>query len=447
MRRRRTIFGWFVLILFIAGCSPQTKFGTISGTVTDIDGNSVIGAEVYAEVNGSRRITRTVQNGTFYLNEAPQGFTPIYARIQLDGRWYTGRQIAQVFEGEQSQNINLMIAPLDQQGMLEGYVSDFNRRAIEGARVFAGGALSAAMAVTDKNGFYRIEGLPSGYDYPVVASKPGFVNVTQNARITRGSAIPLSFTLNLSINESVNPPANLSATAWTFPRNATRSQSRQAYEAIQQWLEPHRKPQAKTRATGNSFIEIDLHWDYEAQRSLLGYGIYRGRNVTELRTNAIAFLRDPLADFYADFDEKLQANVNYLYEMVALNTDYLDDLPGSASARSERASAMPFQEITLNAPTLHETVGHPFTIAWSAVSGANYYQVAIYDRFPDYLIDPIYPADLDNPGASRVSAPQTSLVYSGPRLASGRTHYVVVIAANNSGTARALTPITAFRAR
>jgi hypothetical protein len=442
-----TRYSWLAILLIVAGCTVTTaKVGVISGTVTDVEGNPVADAEVFTQ-DKSFSSTRTLSNGTFYLTNVASGFTRIQVQTNINGRRYVGQQIAQIFESDQSKNINIMIAPENEQGIVEGYVSDFARRPVESARVFAGGALSSAIAITDRTGYYRIQGLPGGFEYPVVASRPGYENSRQNVQVLSGRTTVSSFTLNLSSNRPVNPPSGLTAIAWTLPARliATRdSRTAQAYEAIKRWLDPQRPQKQTTRQLGNSVIEIDLSWDFESQTSLLGYGIYRGRTEQEIQTNAIAFLRDPLTDFFADLDTTLQPNVTYFYEMVSLNTDYLDDLPGSQSGRSERVSAQPLIEMSVTAPFPNQIMSSPPVFQWRAVSRADFYQVIIYDRFPDYLVDPYYPADPDNPGASRVHAPSTSLVYTGPTLFRGRTYYFVIVAYDAGRNSRSISQIVPF---
>ncbi len=440
------------LCLLMAGCGKQQKVGIISGTVTDVEGNPVANAEVIAQGNLVSS-TRTLHNGTFYLTNVPEGFTPIIARARINGTEYTGRQIAQVFPNEQSKNINIMIAPADQQGSVEGFVRDPLGRGIERARVFAGGALSSALAITDRNGYYRIDGLPSGYEYPIVASAPGYENDRRTVVIRARETSIMSFTLNYSNNRPVNAPQNLTATAWTMPRAlaATRdSRQLRAYNAIRALFDErlrNRPLRPPSRANGDYWIEIDLSWDFEQQISLLGYGIYRGRTQAELQENAIAFLRDPLADFFADLDPALQPNVTYYYEMVALNTDFLDDLPGSSSERSNRAAARPFVPILITAPLPDERVDRrSLIISWTPVERADYYLVLIYDRFPDYQVQPFYPSDLSNPGAAKVFAPNTSLVYTGPPFIPGRNYYIVVLAFSNDKSTRAISPLVTVRA-
>jgi len=442
-----TRYSWLAILLLAAGCTVSTsKLGVISGTVTDVEGNPVADAEVFTQDRGISS-TRTLSNGTYYLPNVASGFTRIQVQAHLNGRRYTGQQVVQVFENDQNKNANIMVAPETEQGNLEGYVSDFARRPIEGARVFAGGALSSAWAITDRTGYYKIQGLPGGFEYPLVASKPGYENSRQNAQVLSGRTTVSSFTLNFSSNRPVNPPGGLSIIAWTLPAQlmATRdSRTAQAYEAIKQRLDTKRPRKQVTRQLGVSAIEIDLSWDFEAQTSLLGYGIYRGRTEQEIQNNAIAFLRDPLTDFFADLDTALQPNVAYSYEMVSLNTDYLDNLPGSQSARSERVSAQPLGEMTVTAPFPNQVMISPPVFRWRAVSHADFYQVIIYDRFPDYLVDPYYPEDPDNPGASRVHAPGTSLVYTGPTLFRGRTYYFVLVAYDEGRGSRSISQIVPF---
>ena len=452
MRRRRIWEGVCTLltVLLLVGCSGDTKVGVVSGTITDIEGNPVADAEVFA-ANAANSRTRSLHNGTYYLTNVPEQFTVIRARAVIGGVEYTGQNVAQVFPNEQSKSVNIMIAPVNRQGAVEGFVRDALGRGIEGARVFAGGALSSAFALTDWRGFYRIAGLPSGYEYPIVASAPDYENDKRTVQIVAGQTAVMSFTLNDSRNRPVQTPLNLTATAWTLPRVLTTTRSareRDAYNAIRALFDekPRTRRTVTSRAAGDYWIEIDLSWEFQEQISLLGYGIYRGRTIDELNRNAIAFLRDPLADFFADLDPALQPNVDYFYEMVALNTDYLSDLPGTVSGRSNRVGARPFAPIALTRPFANEIVDN-LLLQWTSVPNADYYLVLIYDRFPDYQVAPYYPADLNNPGAAKVFAPATSLVYTGPPLISGRTYYAVVLAFSNDRSTRAISPIVPFQAR
>jgi hypothetical protein len=440
----------FLFAIILAGCGENGKVGIVSGTITDVDGNPVADAEVFA-ANAVNSRTRSLHNGTYYLTNVPDGFTIIRARAVIGGKEYTGQNVAQVFENEQSKNVNIMIAPTDRQGGVEGFVRDAFGRGIERARVFAGGALSSAFAVTDRRGFYRITGLPAGYEYPIVASAPDYENDKRTVAIVAGRTTVVSFTLNDSRNRPVQTPINLSATAWTMPRTLTATRSAReydAYNAIRALFDDKPRPRrtVASRAASDYWIEIDLSWEYQEQLSLLGYGIYRGRTLEELRSNAIAFLRDPLANFFADLDPALQPGVTYYYEMVALNTDFLNDQPGTVSERSNRVSARPFTPIAITRPFPNEIVDG-LILQWTPVPNADYYLVLIYDRFPDYQVAPYFPTDLSNPGAAKVFAPATSLVYTGPPLVSGRTYYAVVLAFTNNRNTCAISQIVPFQAR
>jgi hypothetical protein len=147
MTMQRRIWGGVFAFLFaviLAGCGDERKVGVVSGTITDIEGDPVADAEVFI-ANAVNSRTRSLHNGTYYLTNVPDRFTIIRARAVINGVEYTGQNVAQVFENEQSKNVNIMIAPENRQGGVEGFVRDALGRGIEGARVFAGGELSSAL--------------------------------------------------------------------------------------------------------------------------------------------------------------------------------------------------------------------------------------------------------------------------------------------------------------
>jgi hypothetical protein len=141
----------FLVAVVLAGCGENGKVGIVSGTITDVDGNPVADAEVFA-ANAVNSRTRSLHNGTYYLTNVPDRFTVIRARAVINGVEYTGQNIAQVFENEQSKSVNIMIAPANRQGAVEGFVSDALGRGIEGARVFVGtGSKSTSAGSTKSN--------------------------------------------------------------------------------------------------------------------------------------------------------------------------------------------------------------------------------------------------------------------------------------------------------
>ncbi|NUL81387.1 MAG: carboxypeptidase regulatory-like domain-containing protein [Armatimonadetes bacterium] len=442
-----------VLVVLCSGCNNAKKLGFISGSVTDVNGNPFVGAQVRAQGGGTIAAT-TTQTGAYVLTDVPEGFTRIIAEAIVGGVRFFGQQVAQVFQNEQTKSVNIMMAPENQLGDIEGRVLAPNGSPIRGARVFVGGALASAMDVTDNDGRFSIRDLPAGFSYPVVASAPDFENDRRDdVLVTANQVSTLSFLLNFSSNRPVFMPEGLFATAYTLPQipEARSNRHVRAYDAIKGWLDPDRpKATLKGRAVGGHFVEVDLGWDFEDNRSMLGFGVFRGTNATGPLNNAIAFLRDPLASYYADLDGALQPETSYFYEIVALNTDYLDEPTpdGSESPRSDRVSARPFLSIDILSPQPNAITSTTPVISWQSVPRADAYQIIVYNRFPDYDVDPYYPIDPDSPGESRVPAPLTSFVYPGnPPLIPGRTYFAVVIALTNDGSTRSFSQIVPFEVR
>lgn len=52
---------------------------------------------------------------------------------------------------------------------------------------------------------------------------------------------------------------------------------------------------------------------------------------------------------------------------------------------------------------------------------------------------------MSNPGAAKVFAPNTSLVYTGPALSPGRTYYAVVLALTSDRSTRAISQLVPFQ--
>ncbi len=209
---------------------------------------------------------------------------------------------------------------------------------------------------------------------------------------------------------------------------------------------------APTRVTPEgSVIEVDLFWDYRSWEDLLGYAIKRGQSPNP--TVVTAVLRDPLASSFFDTDDRLTPNVTYYYTIHSLDTIGFP-ADGRVGPASDTVSANPLQPIATTSPGQGASVlGDPI-FRWTPVFGARTYQIVVWSRFPDLQNNndpqgalPLWPADINNPGASKVSAPTTSLTYSGPYLQSGQTYYWVVIAADDGEYALSVSPIAKFVAR
>jgi hypothetical protein len=442
------------LLLVFANCGgKETNRGSIAGTVTDINGDPVVGARVWVE---GVRETFTNMNGTYLLTDVPEGFKNVRARARINNQDWTGVALAQVFADDTTRNANILLCPTNSQGSIEGRVLDPTGRPIEGARVFAGGPLTSAYAVTDRRGYYRIDGLRGGYDYPVVASSPGFLNDRKTVSVVAGQVTAVSFALQVASGVVPATPQNLDAVVWTQPRGVTRSSSPEmanALEAIKRLIDPKRaQRRAISRVTPiGSLIEIDLTWDYVEDSRRLGYGIYRARsaNPASVPGNAIAFLRDPLADLFADLDLQLTPGLTYYYQVVAVGANFDPDTGAGASSPSNNASATPLAPMgTFSSPQSGATINTPTpTLRWDRLDGAASYQVIVFEGFPEINKDPLWPADLNNPGNSRVTHPNNSTVYTGPFLQPGQTYYWVVVAFSADGQARSISPLWKFTYR
>jgi hypothetical protein len=288
-----------------------------------------------------------------------------------------------------------------------------------------------------------------------VASAPGFLNDRKTVSVVAGQITPASFALGVASVPAA--PTNLEAVVWTQPRGVTRSTSPEvanALEAIKRLLDPRRaRRHAISRATpAGSLIEVDLTWDFVEDSRRLGYGIYRGRsaNPASLPDNAIAFLRDPLADLFADLDLSLTPGVTYYYQIVAVGANFDPDTGAGASEPSNTASATPLEPMSIfpSFPAQGATISTSTpTLRWDRLNGASYYQVLLFEGFPDINRDPLWPTDLNNPGNSRVSHPNNSTVYTGPALQPGQTYYWVVVAFSADGSARSISPLWKFTYR
>lgn len=443
MRRTRIwqLAAVVTLALWLGGCEPR-EFGrgSIAGTVTDIEGDPVVGARVWVHGAGE---TVTNTNGTYLLTNIPEGFKNVQASARIRNQAWSGILLVQVFENDTTRNANILLCPENQQGSVEGFVVDPFGARIENARVFAGGPLSSALAVTDKNGYYRIDGLRGGYDYPIVASFPGFLNDRKTISIVSGQVTAASFALAAASGVVPVAPSNLEAVVWTQPRGVTRSSSpemAQAVEAVKRAIDPER---ARYRALGRatpigSLIEVNLTWDYVEDNRRLGYGIYRGSSANPTRSGtAIAYLRDPLADLFSDLDLELTPQVTYYYQVVAVGANFDPDTGAGMSGPSNAASATPLPPMSsFSSPAHGATIStqRP-TLRWEGLGDASRYVVVLFEGFPDINRDPLWQS-------TRTTS--TSIVYGGPILQPGQTYYWAVVAFSADESSRSISPLWKF---
>jgi hypothetical protein len=176
-------------------------------------------------------------------------------------------------------------------------------------------------------------------------------------------------------------------------------------------------------------IEIDLLWDRVDHRGLLGYGVYRGPNSQGLR--AIEFVRDPLAEIFADNDETLIEGRTYAYAITALNTRF-DETNESESDFSNVAEAE-----TLGDLELVPASGSPTLFRWRAALGAENYAVFIFDEYPRIGVTSRF-----NTFNNRTTG--TSYEYNGPALLPGKRYYYIVVGFANDDFSRSISRVGEF---
>jgi hypothetical protein len=452
-----------VIFLLLAGCgsggtNPPTS---ITGVVTDIQGQAVAGAGV--RTGGNR--TTSLGNGSFTLENTGDRYQTVHAETTINGRKFNGQTVVDTVSSERNRSVNVVVSPETEQGTLAGTVIDNFGMAVPGAKVFVEGPIGSTLGITDNTGSYSVPRLVAGTTYRVTCSLAGFFNDSKSITIDRGTTRFLSFVLPDGVSQGPHPAVqNLSAQSWTVGTAVERSGS--GVNTLPNWVRRAMQRRfGKTapvlsrsierkdgRATASSsLVEIDLFWTYEAYNDLFGYLIRRGAGTTLLRDEAV--LRDPLANAFFDLDPSLQPGREYFYTVTRLDTvDFPANGAVGVTGSSVRVTPLAPQEIT--APLQGAAADAAPLLQWRAVTGAKDYQIYVWDRFPDLQngsdpdgVAPIWPSNPSQPGASLVDAPAVSQRYQGPALQPGRTYYWMVVAANADGSALAASPIRKFTVR
>jgi len=474
-----------VVTSLIQGCGGGTKRSFVHGTVSDIDRNVLVDAEVWV----GDRSTRSLITGAYRLESVPSGWKTIRARAIVNGQRWEGSTAAEVLKNEPTMNVNIVLAPARQLTSIEGHVFDDTGYRVRGARVLVttrllnpedssayDGPYGSIVAITDGSGFYRLRDVPTGLSAVIAASKVGFTNDEVSIGETT-DGIVVDFELSES-NLSFGPDAPILEwiESYTMPNPIVRSGSN-PYDAIRAFTSPRFREALKagrmTRAIRStppgSLIEIDLYWnalDVNWSEDLAGYGIYRTTDPS-VEMKAIDFVRDPYANFYGDMGAELTPNQSYYYAVSAVDVEFLDRFnepdPAAESPMSNTLSVIPLGQLQSLSPGQGVSVSDSPRFTWQLLSGATSYAVYVYDRFPTLPLDPtvydpldplaawgalpIWPSnepDFDN---STVGAGQDFIEYSGPALSFGRTYYWVVLAQDNSGTAFSYSQLRSFTAR
>jgi hypothetical protein len=424
------------LALIAAGCGGtisggQNGSGEVGGVVFDKNGDIVRGARVF--LNSPSREATSNSSGTYVLSDVPAEDLLIRAEVTQNGVHYVGQNLARVFDQDRSKNVNIVVVPDTQLAALHGTVFDSFGGVVSGARVFAIGDnnLSSSMDITDSNGDYSIGRLAAGVHYTLYANAPGYQSDSFGITLSTGDNPREDFTVNqVSGVANLPAPTNLDAIAWTSPDDSTRSiDSASAYEAIKREFDPNRASRtAITRLTpSGEIIEVDLTWTPVISSVLLGYGLYRAQGSGGTLV-ADDFLRDPLAEFYADTDLSLEENTTYSYALTSVNSDQQE------SGFSTRAVVTTLGPIDGLSPLFG-----PLRFRWDDFSGADNFVVYLFDQNPKVGISSIW----NNEGSPTTS---TTLTYTGPGLISGHTYYYLVLGLANSNTSRTISRVVSFTA-
>lgn len=429
--------------MLVAGCGGgggSDTVGDVSGFVQDIDGNPVRDADVYVDFG-----PQTVSNsaGSYVLTGVHGDVKTIKASTTQNGLTYYGENLVQLFDGERSKSVNITLVRASQRATLNGTVRDRNGFLVEGAHVYAAAlntqgqqlVFNGTMVLTDSNGRFHITTLLGGRDYTIVASARTFNSDTETVNVPAGQSQDLDFTLSNPTDPLLAPPTNVEAIAWTTPGESTTRMAgqRAGLEAIKSLIEPKRAQFKQTRNTSNgNFVEVDLDWTPVVDPSLIGYGIYRGSgNVAANNLSLIDFYRDPLAYLYEDLDPSFQENQTYTYAMSSFNTN----APNTNNSESNLSSLVVVS--TLGDMVLSPVTAGP-TFHWQALTGANTYQVYVFDTFPSIGIQSIWIGTTSNTSAAYNFDSQ------GPALVSGHTYYYVVLGKDSTGFSRSLSVIDSF---
>jgi len=478
--------------LLIQGCGGhRTRRSAVSGTVSDINRNVVIDAEVWSD---EEHVARTLVSGVYRLEGVASGWRTIRASAVINGKPWVGSTAAEVLRDEPTMNVNIVLALAGDTVQIGGIVVDDIGHRVDGARVLLttrlvfppedtsafDGPYSSIVAITDEDGHYLLEDVPVGLDAIISASKVGFEN--KEIEIVTSDDV-VNFTLAPSdVQFRLLPPDLQAIESYTMPDviTITRSDEQAAFKAIRAFTSPRYrkailgKQTVMTRATPpGSLIEIDLYWnafgdvdgDANDSREVAGYSIYRTTSPSIAMT-PIDFVRDPYANFYGDTGVEITPDDDLFYAVTAVDVEFLDILnrpdPNAESELSNTLSIIPLDQLGAQLPLQGDDVSGDPRFEWSPLSGADKYTVYLYDQFPTLPLDPAFDYGSDpvvsegvlpiwprrpTPDESTVGAGVDFKDYTGDPLIPGHKYYWVILAADGSETAFSYSELRNFTAR
>ena len=151
----------------------EIAYGTLSGTITDSNGNLIVGANVV--VGGSYSgISDT--NGYYEISNIPIGTYPVAVTATGYSPYTTSTTIE-----EGTNSLDIQLTP--NIGTVAGVVTDAGTgMVIPGAIVSIGGGHTAT---TDSNGYYEISNIQTG-TYPIVVMADGYEDYTGTITVQSG---------------------------------------------------------------------------------------------------------------------------------------------------------------------------------------------------------------------------------------------------------------------
>ena len=321
-------------LLVLIGCGGGGKTdlgrGEVTGLVTDLDGNPVRDALVYA---GDRKTT-TNEAGSYVLTGVSAQDFNVRAQVRAGGVVLRGTTLGRVYRNESTPSVNIAVYPEGNLTTLFGQVRDGRGRVLSGVRVVArptqDGILSSAVALTDSQGNYELQDLSTDVEYQIAASARTYGDDSLLKTIPRDPTNG-DRTQNLVLGgvttSAPATPTGLRAVAFTTLaiESSARGASRRAaaIEGLKRLRHPAlaKRSNARDTAQGNP-ISIDLTWDeYPLNPVVRPTGFIVYRNVVATQDNGY-LLSDPLASLFSDADVNLQVGVDYTYTLKSVSTGY-----------------------------------------------------------------------------------------------------------------------------
>ena len=411
--------------------------GTISGTVFDQVGNSLLDAEVM--VKELAVSVQTTLYGTFMIRNLEPGTYTLEVTALTSAGTLTGKRTAVIVAADgHTFNADLVAMFPSAEATVIGTVTNQLGDPVPNARVFivliypphdSPGIFETR---TDEQGDYRIEAVLAG-SFLIHATVSGYKGIRKAVDLTQGQENRVDFQIE-SLAFADPPlaptwdPTEGSGVIITMPRSVSREQGSAGRGVLSSFMRHIRHPLAGRlagpnwsggrRVPSDMLIECDLVWVGSYDENIVGYKIWRSVAADGgfmLRAQVNESKRWLFGDVGLDFT---------VGEPVRYKVSAFDTL-GNESERSTPVTFTPFDLVRLSAPDPGATVSFAFpsTFSWMPVPRITAYVVVIYDEFPTGNVDPFWTSPL-------ILSPKTGAVVDGTILLSGKEYYWVVVGIN-----------------